>query len=118
MKLIVQPDAGAAPLVTSIKQAKRLHVRAIIVDGRRAFLGSQSLRRIELDERRETGRRKGARRAGGRGFTSLIGWHPVCSEASNFLAPRPAGRTHLTHTPGGALSLPPSLLTRNRARLS
>jgi PLD-like domain len=91
MKLIVQPDAGVAPIVTSIKQAratidilifrldlqeitvigrlgsnkaalsaerypgKRLHIRAIIVDGRRAFLGSQSLRRIELDERREIG---------------------------------------------------------------
>jgi phosphatidylserine/phosphatidylglycerophosphate/cardiolipin synthase-like enzyme len=34
---------------------KRLHVRAIIRDGRRAFVGSQSLRRLELDERREVG---------------------------------------------------------------
>lgn len=34
---------------------KRLHVRAIIRDGRAAFIGSQSLRRIELDERREAG---------------------------------------------------------------
>ena len=34
---------------------KRLHVRAIIRDGRRAFIGSQSLRRIELDKRRELG---------------------------------------------------------------
>jgi cardiolipin synthase len=34
---------------------KRLHVRAIIRDGRRAFVGSQSLRRIELDKRREIG---------------------------------------------------------------
>jgi phosphatidylserine/phosphatidylglycerophosphate/cardiolipin synthase-like enzyme len=34
---------------------RRLHIRAIIRDGRRAFLGSQSLRRIELDERREIG---------------------------------------------------------------
>lgn len=34
---------------------KRLHVRAIIRDGRRAFVGSQSLRRIELDDRREVG---------------------------------------------------------------
>jgi cardiolipin synthase len=33
----------------------RLHVRAIIRDGRRAFVGSQSLRRLELDERREVG---------------------------------------------------------------
>jgi phosphatidylserine/phosphatidylglycerophosphate/cardiolipin synthase-like enzyme len=34
---------------------KRLHIRAIIRDGRRAFLGSQSLRRLELDKRREIG---------------------------------------------------------------
>jgi cardiolipin synthase A/B len=34
---------------------KRLHVRAIIRDGRRAFVGSQSLRRLELDKRRELG---------------------------------------------------------------
>lgn len=33
----------------------RLHVRAIIQDGRRLFVGSQSLRREELDERREIG---------------------------------------------------------------
>ena len=34
---------------------RRLHVRAIILDSRRAFLGSQSLRRLELDKRREVG---------------------------------------------------------------
>ena len=34
---------------------KRLHVRAIIRDGRRAFVGSQSLRKLELDKRREIG---------------------------------------------------------------
>ena len=34
---------------------RRLHVRAIIRDGRRAFLGSQSLRRLQLDKRREVG---------------------------------------------------------------
>jgi len=34
---------------------KRLHIRAIIRDGKRAFLGSQSLRRLELDKRREVG---------------------------------------------------------------
>lgn len=33
----------------------RLHVRAIIRDGTRAFVGSQSLRKLELDERRELG---------------------------------------------------------------
>jgi len=34
---------------------KRMHVRTIIRDGQRAFVGSQSLRRIELDKRREIG---------------------------------------------------------------
>jgi cardiolipin synthase len=39
-----------------VKELKRrLHVRAIVRDGRRAFVGSQSLRRLELDERREVG---------------------------------------------------------------
>ena len=33
----------------------RLHVRAIVRDGRQAFVGSQSLRTIELDQRREAG---------------------------------------------------------------
>jgi len=33
----------------------RLHVRAIVRDGRHAFIGSQSLRRLELDRRREVG---------------------------------------------------------------
>jgi len=34
---------------------KRMHVRAMIRDGRRAFIGSQSLRRLELEKRREIG---------------------------------------------------------------
>lgn len=34
---------------------KRLHVRSIIRDGERAFVGSQSLRKLELDKRREVG---------------------------------------------------------------
>jgi cardiolipin synthase len=33
----------------------RLHVRAIVRDRQRAFVGSQSLRKLELDERREVG---------------------------------------------------------------
>ena len=37
------------------KLSRRLHVRAMVRDGRRAFVGSQSLRRLELDERREVG---------------------------------------------------------------
>ena len=32
-----------------------LHVRAMIRDGKRAFVGSQSLRRLELEKRREVG---------------------------------------------------------------
>jgi len=34
---------------------RRLHVRAILRDDRHAFIGSQGLRRLELDERREAG---------------------------------------------------------------
>ena len=33
----------------------RLHVRALIADGERAFVGSQSFRQLELDRRRELG---------------------------------------------------------------
>ena len=33
----------------------RLHVRAIVRDGRDLFVGSQSLRGLELDKRREVG---------------------------------------------------------------
>lgn len=33
----------------------RLHVRAIVRDGKAAFVGSQSLRKLELDKRREVG---------------------------------------------------------------
>ena len=42
---------------TEVRMLKdmRLHVRAIIRDGTRAFVGSQSLRRLELDRRREVG---------------------------------------------------------------
>jgi phosphatidylserine/phosphatidylglycerophosphate/cardiolipin synthase-like enzyme len=36
-------------------QGMRLHVRAIIRDGTRAFVGSQSMRKVELDKRREVG---------------------------------------------------------------
>ena len=33
----------------------RLHVRAIVRDRKAAFVGSQSLRKLELDKRREVG---------------------------------------------------------------
>jgi phosphatidylserine/phosphatidylglycerophosphate/cardiolipin synthase-like enzyme len=34
---------------------RRLHIRAFVRDGSRAFVGSQSLRRLELEQRREIG---------------------------------------------------------------
>ena len=37
------------------KLGRRLHVRAIIRDGSQAFVGSQSLRKLELEKRREVG---------------------------------------------------------------
>ena len=37
------------------KLAQRLHTRTIVRDGQSAFVGSQSLRTLELDERREVG---------------------------------------------------------------
>jgi cardiolipin synthase len=40
---------------TRTLSSMRLHVRAIVRDGTRAFVGSQSLRRDELDNRREVG---------------------------------------------------------------
>jgi phosphatidylserine/phosphatidylglycerophosphate/cardiolipin synthase-like enzyme len=43
------------PLVVEKYPGKRLHVRAIVRDGRRAFVGSQSLRKLELEKRREIG---------------------------------------------------------------
>jgi phosphatidylserine/phosphatidylglycerophosphate/cardiolipin synthase-like enzyme len=42
-------------LATARLQKLRLHVRAIVRDGTEAFIGSQSLRGLELDRRREVG---------------------------------------------------------------
>jgi cardiolipin synthase A/B len=47
---------GKKPVLTVEKYpGKRLHVRTIIRDGERAFVGSQSLRKLELEQRREVG---------------------------------------------------------------
>jgi phosphatidylserine/phosphatidylglycerophosphate/cardiolipin synthase-like enzyme len=46
------PDGDV--VVRSLK-TMRLHVRAIVRDGTSAFVGSQSLRKVELDKRREVG---------------------------------------------------------------
>ena len=46
---------GASGIETRKLPDLRLHVRAIIRDGSAAFMGSQSLRKLELDGRREVG---------------------------------------------------------------
>jgi len=57
--VLVQVIGKAAKLKagTEVRPLKdlRLHVRAIVRDGTHAFVGSQSLRRLELDRRREVG---------------------------------------------------------------
>ncbi len=46
---------GKDPGIEERRLAMRLHVRAIVRDGTRAFVGSQSLRKDELENRREVG---------------------------------------------------------------
>lgn len=46
--------AGAA-ITWAQLNGQRLHTRAMVADGRRAFIGSQSLKGLELDKRREVG---------------------------------------------------------------
>jgi cardiolipin synthase A/B len=46
---------GSDPITVRTLRDLRLHVRAIVRDGAYAFVGSQSLRRLELDQRREVG---------------------------------------------------------------
>ena len=46
---------GCKGVVVRPLRSMRLHVRAMVRDGMRAFVGSQSLRRLELDQRREVG---------------------------------------------------------------
>jgi cardiolipin synthase len=46
---------AGAKIISAPLSGRRLHVRAMIADGRRAFVGSQSLKGLELDKRREVG---------------------------------------------------------------
>jgi cardiolipin synthase len=55
VRIIGKVDKGKSLLVAERYPGRRLHVRAIVRDGNRAFLGSQSLRRLELEKRREVG---------------------------------------------------------------
>src|SRR5688572_26032413 len=42
--------------IEAVKLAgRRLHIRAVVADGKEVFIGSQSLRKLELDGRREIG---------------------------------------------------------------
>jgi phosphatidylserine/phosphatidylglycerophosphate/cardiolipin synthase-like enzyme len=55
IRVIGKTDDAAGIIPTRKLRDRRLHVRAIIRDGSRAFIGSQSLRKPELDARREIG---------------------------------------------------------------
>jgi cardiolipin synthase len=53
---IIGTVAGTSEILQARRLAKiRLHTRTIIRDGKQAFVGSQSLRTLELDARREVG---------------------------------------------------------------
>ena len=55
VRIIGKLGNAKSSLTAARYPGKRLHVRAIVRDGNRVFLGSQSLRRLELDRRREVG---------------------------------------------------------------
>ena len=55
IRIIGKVEKGLAAVETRKLANLRLHVRAIIRDGARFFVGSQSLRKLELDGRREVG---------------------------------------------------------------
>jgi phosphatidylserine/phosphatidylglycerophosphate/cardiolipin synthase-like enzyme len=54
VRIIGQVSASEKLQVRTLSQI-RLHTRAMVCDGKLAFVGSQSLREIELDRRREVG---------------------------------------------------------------
>ncbi|HJR58590.1 MAG TPA: phospholipase D-like domain-containing protein [Vicinamibacterales bacterium] len=55
IRVIGKVEKTLAGVETRKLQDLRLHVRAIVRDGSAAFVGSQSLRKLELDGRREVG---------------------------------------------------------------
>jgi phosphatidylserine/phosphatidylglycerophosphate/cardiolipin synthase-like enzyme len=55
IRIIGKVDKGLANVESRKLGDLRLHVRAIVRDGGSAFVGSQSLRKLELDSRREVG---------------------------------------------------------------
>lgn len=55
VRVIGKTGKGAQAITSAKLAGRRLHVRAIVVDGKEVFIGSQSLRKLELDGRREVG---------------------------------------------------------------
>jgi phosphatidylserine/phosphatidylglycerophosphate/cardiolipin synthase-like enzyme len=55
IRVLGKVGKGASGIESRKLQGLRLHVRAIVRDGAAAFVGSQSLRKLELDGRREVG---------------------------------------------------------------
>jgi cardiolipin synthase A/B len=55
VRIIGKVAASGRDLPHEAYPGKRLHVRAMVRDGRDAFVGSQSLRTLDLDRRREVG---------------------------------------------------------------
>jgi phosphatidylserine/phosphatidylglycerophosphate/cardiolipin synthase-like enzyme len=55
VRIIGRVGSHGDDLVHQKYPGHRLHVRVIVRDGKRAFIGSQSLRALELDKRREVG---------------------------------------------------------------
>lgn len=55
IRVIGKVEKGLSGAETRKLAGLRLHVRAIVRDGTAAFVGSQSLRKLELDARREVG---------------------------------------------------------------
>jgi len=55
IKIIGKVGREKTPLTSEKYPGKRFHVRAMVRDGRLAFVGSQSLRKLELERRREIG---------------------------------------------------------------
>ena len=55
VRVLGKADRRASGMLVEKLPKLRLHARVIIRDGERAFVGSQSLRKAELDERREVG---------------------------------------------------------------
>jgi len=55
VRIIGRVEKGKHDLEAEPFAGKRQHLRCIVRDGRAVFLGSQSLRRLELDARREVG---------------------------------------------------------------